>query len=75
MNQDKIEIHYNVIAYKDKEDMNTHKLFESINPYQKEIDIFLACRELRRLYHEGKLEQWKIDRLNEIGFDWEENEL
>lgn len=50
--------------------MNTHKLFESENPYQREIDLNLWCKEQTKLYHEGKLEQYKIDKLNEIEFDW-----
>ena len=44
--------------------------FTSQNPYQKEIDLYLWCKEQARLYYEGKLEQDKIDKLNSIGFDW-----
>lgn len=45
--------------------------FNSENPYQKEINLYLWCKELARLYFQGKLEQEKIDKLNSIGFEWD----
>ena len=29
------------------------------------------ANEQRRLFHAGRLEQWKIDKLNAAGFDWD----
>lgn len=45
--------------------------YTSQNPYQKEIDLYNWCKEQARLYFAGKLDQYKIDKLNEIGFPWE----
>ncbi len=44
--------------------------YTSENPYQREIDLYNWCVEQTKLYWEGKLEKYKIDKLESIGFDW-----
>ena len=44
--------------------------YTSENPYQKEIDIHNWCKEQAQLYWEGVLPQFRIDKLEAIGFDW-----
>lgn len=36
-----------------------------------ESEIFNWCKKQALLYKDNKLEQWKIDKLNSIGFKWE----
>ena len=35
------------------------------------LGMFEWCKEQALLYKDGKLEQWKIDKLNSIGFSWD----
>lgn len=34
-------------------------------------NLYDWCIDQARLYYQGKLEQYKIDKLNSIGFIWE----